>query len=110
MKRTLLHTGLAAALLLSGCSLWQDMENALLTVPPLGKSTVASFLGTTEGFEAASEGLHYRLYQLFTKNYIRVELPAKDADPALDNLIVKVKLGELTPDKQALKCILLPLI
>ena len=71
MKRTLLHTGLAAALLLSGCSLWQDMENALLTVPPLGKSTVASFLGTTEGFEAASEGLHYRLYQLFTKNYIR---------------------------------------
>ena len=58
-------------------------------------------------FEKATRG---RAMHGFTKNYIRVELPAKDADPTLDNQIVKVKLGELTPDKQALKCILSPLI
>ena len=58
-------------------------------------------------FEKAPRG---KAMHGFTKNYIRVELPAKDADPALDNQIVKVKLGELTPDKQALKCILSPLI
>ncbi len=58
-------------------------------------------------FEKAPRG---KAMHGFTKNYIRVELPAKDADPTLDNLIVKVKLGELTPDKQALKCILSPLI
>ena len=39
----------------------------------------------------------------FTKNYIRVELPAKLATPDLDNQLVKVRLGELTPDKQALR-------
>ena len=38
----------------------------------------------------------------FTRNYIRVELPAKDANPALDNQLVKVRLGELTHDRQAL--------
>ena len=43
----------------------------------------------------------------FTKNYIRVELAAKDADPALDNQLVKVRLGELTRDKEALKAIIL---
>jgi len=58
-------------------------------------------------FEKAPRG---KAVHGFTKNYIRVELPAKDADPTLDNQIVKVKLGELTPDKQALKCILSPLI
>ena len=39
----------------------------------------------------------------FTENYIRVELPAKLATPDLDNQLVKVRLGELTPDKQALR-------
>ena len=43
----------------------------------------------------------------FTKNYIRVELPAQMADPALDNQIMKVRLGELTHDKQALRCSLI---
>ena len=43
----------------------------------------------------------------FTKNYIRVELSAKDADPALDNQLVSVKLGELTRDKESLKAIIL---
>ena len=43
----------------------------------------------------------------FTKNYIRVELSAKDADPALDNQLVSVKLGDLTRDKESLKAIIL---
>ena len=43
----------------------------------------------------------------FTRNYIRVELPAKDANPLLDNQIVRARLGELTPDRQALRCTIL---
>ena len=52
-------------------------------------------------FEKAPRG---RAMHGFTKNYIRVELPAKEADATLDNQIVKVRLGALTPDKQALRC------
>ena len=52
-------------------------------------------------FEKAPRG---KAMHGFTKNYIRGELSAKDADTALDNQIVKVKLGEVTPDKQALRC------
>ena len=55
-------------------------------------------------FEKATRG---RAMHGFTRNYIRVELSAKDADPALDNQLVKVRLGELTADKQSLKAILL---
>ena len=51
-------------------------------------------------FEKATRG---RAMHGFTKNYIRVELSAKDADPALDNQLVEVRLGELTHDKQALR-------
>ena len=54
-------------------------------------------------FEKATRG---RAMHGFTKNYIRVELQAKDADPALDNQLVKVKLGELTRDKESLKAII----
>ena len=54
-------------------------------------------------FEKATRG---RAMHGFTRNYIRVELSPKDADPALDNQLVKVKLGDLTPDKQALKAII----
>ena len=50
-------------------------------------------------FEKATRG---RAMHGFTRNYIRVELPAKDANPALDNQLVKVRLGELTHDRQAL--------
>ena len=57
-------------------------------------------------FEKAPSG---KAMHGFTKNYIRVELSAKDADPALDNQIVKVRLGDLTRDKESLKCILSPL-
>ena len=57
-------------------------------------------------FEKATRG---RAMHGFTRNYIRVELSPKDADPSLDNQLVKVKLGELTADKQSLKAILSPL-
>ena len=57
-------------------------------------------------FEKAPRG---KAMHGFTKNYIRVELSAKDADPLLDNQIVKVRLGELTHDRQALKAILSPI-
>lgn len=57
-------------------------------------------------FEKATRG---RAMHGFTKNYIRVELSPKDADPNLDNQLVKVKLGELTREKESLKAILSPL-
>lgn len=39
----------------------------------------------------------------FTRNYIRVELPASQADESLDNQLVQVKLGEFNHDHTALK-------
>ena len=54
-------------------------------------------------FEKATRG---RAMHGFTKNYIRVELPPRDADASLDNQLVSVQLGELTRDKQALKGII----
>lgn len=51
-------------------------------------------------FEKAPRG---RAMHGFTRNYIRVELPAQKADVSFDNQILKVRLGELTSDKQALK-------
>lgn len=58
-------------------------------------------------FEKAPRG---KAMHGFTKNYIRVELSAKEANPALDNQIVKVELGELARDRQALKAILSPFL
>lgn len=43
----------------------------------------------------------------FTKNYIRVELPSNEASPEMDNQLVRVRLGELTRDKESLKCTLI---
>ena len=57
-------------------------------------------------FEKATRG---RAMHGFTKNYIRVELSPKDADPNLDNQLVKVRLGELTRDRESLKAHLLTL-
>ena len=57
-------------------------------------------------FEKATRG---RAMHGFTKNYIRVELSPKDANPNLDNQLVKVRLGELTRDKESLKAHLLTL-
>ena len=57
-------------------------------------------------FEKAPRG---KAMHGFTRNYIRVELPAQQADPSLDNQLVKVTLGDLTAKQEALKCILSPL-
>ena len=54
-------------------------------------------------FEKTTRG---RAMHGFTKNYIRVELPAKDANPDFDNQLITVKLGEMTRDKESLMCII----
>lgn len=46
---------------------------------------------------------HGKAMHGFTRNYIRVELPPSDDNDRLDNEIVKVRLGELNYDKNALK-------
>lgn len=51
-------------------------------------------------FEKATRG---RAMHGFTRNYIRVELSAQDANPAYDNEILRVKLGGFNHDKTALK-------
>ena len=51
-------------------------------------------------FEKAPRG---KAMHGFTRNYIRVELPAQQADPQLDNQLVKVTLGELTAKQDALR-------
>jgi len=52
-------------------------------------------------FEKAPRG---KAMHGFTRNYIRVELPAKDADPKLDNQLVNVRLIGFNHDKSALRC------
>lgn len=51
-------------------------------------------------FEKAPRG---KAMHGFTRNYIRVELPPQEADPELDNRLMRVRLGELTADRQALR-------
>lgn len=60
-----------SSLCLTGCRAWKDLESSLLHVDPLGKSTVESFLSTVEGYQAAGEGMHYRLLQIYDKHYVR---------------------------------------
>lgn len=50
-------------------------------------------------FEKAPRG---RAMHGFTRNYIRVELPAAEARPEYDNQLMTVRLGELNRDKTAL--------
>ena len=38
----------------------------------------------------------------FTRNYVRVELPASLADPSLDNQLVNVKMTGFNHDQSAL--------
>lgn len=52
-------------------------------------------------FEKAPRG---KAMHGFTKNYIRVELPAALSSDELDNQLVRVRLGEFNHDKSALKC------
>ena len=51
-------------------------------------------------FEKATRG---RVMHGFTKNYIRVELPAKEAHEEYDNQILRVHLGDFNHDHTALK-------
>lgn len=55
-------------------------------------------------FEKAPRG---RAMHGFTANYIRVELSAGDSREELDNCLRRVRLGDFTPDKTALKATLL---
>ena len=50
-------------------------------------------------FEKAPRG---KAMHGFTKNYIRVEMPAAMAKPEYDNEIMSVRLGEFNSDKSAL--------
>ena len=50
-------------------------------------------------FEKSARG---RAMHGFTKNYIRVELPASVARPEYDNQLLRVRLGGFNHDKTAL--------
>ena len=54
-------------------------------------------------FEKASRG---RAMHGFTRNYIRVELPGRDARPEYDNQIMTVGLGDFNRDDSALMAII----
>jgi len=54
-------------------------------------------------FEKATRG---RAMHGFTRNYIRVELPACEASPEYDNQIVKVVLGDFNRDNSALMAVI----
>ena len=60
----------------------------------------ATSLGAEVLFEKATRG---RAMHGFTRNYIRVELPASASRPELDNQLVRVRLGEFNHDHSALK-------
>ena len=52
-------------------------------------------------FEKAPRG---RAMHGFTRNYVRVELPASLSDPQLDNQLVRVRLEAFNHDHTALRC------
>ena len=63
----------------------------------------AKYIGTEAEvlFEKATRG---KAMHGFTKNYIRVELPAAQSSDELDNQLIRVRLGDFNLDKTALKC------
>lgn len=63
----------------------------------------AKYIGTEAEvlFEKATRG---KAMHGFTKNYIRVELPAAQSSDELDNQLIRVRLGDFNHDKIALKC------
>lgn len=63
----------------------------------------AKYIGTEAEvlFEKATRG---KAMHGFTKNYIRVELPAAQSSDELDNQLIRVRLGDFNYDKTALKC------
>lgn len=52
-------------------------------------------------FEKATRG---KAMHGFTRNYVRVELPASQSKDELDNQLVTVRLGDFNHDKTALRC------
>lgn len=70
------------------------------------KAFYASHIGTIAEvlMEKAPRG---RAMHGFTPNYVRVELPAAESGPELDNKIVPVQLGSFTRDMSALQAHLL---
>ena len=54
-------------------------------------------------FEKATRG---RAMHGFTRNYIRVELPAREASEAYDNQLLRVRLDGFNHDKSSLRCTL----
>ncbi len=62
----------------------------------------AKYIGTEAEvlFERAPRG---KAMHGFTKNYIRVELSAKDAQETFDNQLINVSLGDFNHDKTALR-------
>ena len=75
----------------------------------LSEEKTQAFYAAHEGqqaevlFERATRG---RAMHGFTRNYIRVELPASESHAELDNQLVNVRLGGFNHDKTALKAIL----
>ena len=63
----------------------------------------AKYIGTEAEvlFEKATRG---KAMHGFTKNYIRVELPAAQSSDELDNQLIRVRPGDFNHDKTALKC------
>ena len=63
----------------------------------------ARYRGTVQDvlFEKATRG---RAMHGFTSNYIRVELPPRDAREEYDNQIIRVRLGDFNHDRSALRC------
>lgn len=63
----------------------------------------AKYIGTEAEvlFEKATRG---KAMHGFTKNYIRVKLPAAQSSDELDNQLIRVRLGDFNHDKTALKC------
>ncbi|WP_294719999.1 tRNA (N(6)-L-threonylcarbamoyladenosine(37)-C(2))-methylthiotransferase MtaB [Prevotella sp.] len=63
----------------------------------------AKYIGTEAEvlFEKATRG---KAMHGFTKNYIRVELPAAQSSDELDNQLIRVRLGDFNHDMTALKC------
>lgn len=67
------------------------------------QTSYAKYIGTEAEvlFEKATRG---KAMHGFTKNYIRVELPAAQSSDELDNQLIRVRLGDFNHDKTALKC------
>ncbi len=84
----------------------QDKRARVQRLLKLSDEKTQAFYAEHIGQEAEAlfeKAPHGKAMHGFTRNYIRVELPAAKSDPELDNKLVKVKLGEFNRDKSALQ-------